>query len=148
MSSLHVATVQRPTRLLLAKAAKFEQTKGFKCYGCRRQGDIFHSANIVSREPKLDLLGAHLSYLCILATYMMVSLDRVFIEHGAVPLIVHLLSSSSDDVREQVPTTSYYFFLLDRAAISEFGHHMPLYVFIITSCPSSTSYRAGLIYCS
>lgn len=34
---------------------------------------------------------------------------RVVIEHGAVPLFVQLLSSGSDDVREQVFTPFYNF---------------------------------------
>lgn len=37
---------------------------------------------------------------------------RVVIDHGAVPIFVQLLSSGSDDVREQVGTDSFFFIFI------------------------------------
>lgn len=37
---------------------------------------------------------------------------RVVIDHGAVPIFVNLLSSPTDDVREQVPTALFCLLML------------------------------------
>lgn len=49
---------------------------------------------------------------------------RIVIEHGAVPLFVQLLSSGSDDVREQVSPPSITFINL----IAQFKHILAVHV--------------------
>ena len=44
---------------------------------------------------------------------------RVVIDHGAVPIFVQLLSSSNDDVREQVRRDDNYVFYTQRCAAVE-----------------------------